>query len=227
MKKLNSIIWGVALIIVGVVVALNAMNITNIDVFFDGWWTLFIIVPCAIGLFSQPDKTGNLIGLAIGVVLLLGAQNIIDYDMIWKLALPAIIIIIGIKLILKPFFNSKANAVSGQTKADGKPQANSFAAFTGNDVNLDGQYFYGGDLNAVFGGIEYDLRGALFTQDCVIHASAIFGGIDILLPDTVNVKVTSNSLFGGVSNKRKNQPMDKAITVYINATGLFGGVDVK
>ncbi len=29
---------------------------------FDGWWTLFIIVPCAIGLITDRDKTGSIIG---------------------------------------------------------------------------------------------------------------------------------------------------------------------
>ncbi len=227
MKKLNSIIWGIVLITVGIIVALNAMNITDINIFFDGWWSLFIIVPCAIGLFSEPKKTGNLIGLAIGVVLLLSCQKLIDFSIIWKLTLPAIIVIIGIKMILNAFFSNKASAVSGRNRAEGKQQTNHFAAFSGNHVNMDGQSFYGGELNAVFGGIEYDLRGALITQDCVINASAIFGGIDILLPDDVNVKVSSNSLFGGVGNKRKGQPQNHAVTIYINGTGLFGGVDVK
>ncbi|MEE1115844.1 MAG: hypothetical protein UH851_03185, partial [Clostridia bacterium] len=39
--------------------ALNAFNITDIDVFFDGWWTLFIIIPCAIGLFTEREKIGG------------------------------------------------------------------------------------------------------------------------------------------------------------------------
>ena len=70
MKKSSSIIWGLVLIVIGAIFALNAMDITDIDIFFDGWWTLFIIVPCAIGFFTEHDKMGNLIGLAIGVFLL-------------------------------------------------------------------------------------------------------------------------------------------------------------
>ena len=37
MKKLTKILWGIVLIVLGVVFALNALNIANIDVFFDGW----------------------------------------------------------------------------------------------------------------------------------------------------------------------------------------------
>ena len=68
MKKANSIFWGLALVAVGVFLGLNAFGITDINIFFDGWWTLFIIVPCTIGLFTDYDKTGNLIGILIGLV---------------------------------------------------------------------------------------------------------------------------------------------------------------
>ena len=42
MKKASSILWGIVLIAVGVVLALNVFNIMDINLFFDGWWTLFI-----------------------------------------------------------------------------------------------------------------------------------------------------------------------------------------
>ena len=40
MKKFRNIIWGIVLILVGLVIGGNALGITNIDLFFDGWWTL-------------------------------------------------------------------------------------------------------------------------------------------------------------------------------------------
>ncbi|MEE1161236.1 MAG: DUF5668 domain-containing protein, partial [Acutalibacteraceae bacterium] len=76
MKKLSKILWGVVLILVGGIFALNAFDITDITVFFDGWWTLFIIIPCLVGIFSEREKTGNIIGLLIGVFLLLCCQNV-------------------------------------------------------------------------------------------------------------------------------------------------------
>ena len=40
MKKFRSIVWGIVLVIVGVIIALNDLEITNIDIFIEGWWTL-------------------------------------------------------------------------------------------------------------------------------------------------------------------------------------------
>ncbi len=227
MKKSSSIIWGVILILIGIVVALNALEVTDIDIFFDGWWTLLWIVPCTIGLFTEKEKLGNLIAIAVGVFLLLCCQGILDFNLLWKLAIPAVIILIGIKLILGSLFQRKTEKVIEEIETSGKVQHSCFSAFSGNNVNFDGQNFYGAKLDAVFGGIKYDLRNAMIENDCVIHACAVFGGIDILLPENVNVKLTSNSLFGGVSNKRASRSSEYAVTVYINGTGLFGGVDIK
>ena len=90
MKKVSNVLWGFAFIIVGLILGLNALELTNINIFFDGWWTLFIIIPCFIGLFDDKEKTGNIIGLVIGVLLLLCCQDLFAFDLVWKLILPFI-----------------------------------------------------------------------------------------------------------------------------------------
>ena len=89
------------------------------------------------------------------------------------------------------------------------------------------EIFKGAELTAVFGGIKLDLRNAVFESDTAINACCIFGGADILLPDNVNIKVNSNSLFGGIDNKKHQNSKDNVHTVYLNGTCIFGGVDVK
>ena len=98
MKKFENILWGIAFIVVGLILAGNAIGITNIDIFFDGWWTLFIIVPCFIGLFNDSDKTGNVIGLVIGGALLLACQGLLNFEMVWKLVVPVALVIIGVSI---------------------------------------------------------------------------------------------------------------------------------
>ena len=52
MKNLESIVIGLILIAIGVIIGLNTLNITDINIFFDGWWTLFIIIPSIISLLK-------------------------------------------------------------------------------------------------------------------------------------------------------------------------------
>ncbi len=226
MNNIKNILWGIILVIIGVIIGLNTIGITDIDIFFDGWWTLVIIVPCFIGLFTNKDKTGNIIGLLVGVILLLGMQNIIDFNLIWKLLLPSIIVIIGLSLIFKNTFNSKINNEIKKLNNKNTKDNEYCATFSGQRIDFPNEEFKGATLNSVFGSISCDLREAKIKEDVVINASSVFGGIDIIVPDDVNIKIKSNSIFGGVNNKKKNNE-DKKYTIYVNASCLFGGVDIK
>ena len=226
MNNIKNILWGIILVIIGVIIGLNTIGITDIDIFFDGWWTLVIIVPCIIGLFTNKDKTGNIIGLLVGVILLLGMQNIIDFNLIWKLLLPSIIVIIGLSLIFKNTFNSKINNEIKKLNNKNTKNNEYCATFSGQRIDFPNEEFKGATLNSVFGSITCDLREAKIKEDVVINASSVFGGIDIIVPDDVNIKIKSNSIFGGVNNKKKNNE-DKKYTIYVNASCLFGGVDIK
>ncbi len=225
MNKTSRVLWGIVLIAAGVILALNVLGITNIDIFFDGWWTLFIIVPCGIGLVTEREKTGNLIGVLIGVFLLLCCWDILSFTMLWKLLVPAIIVIIGLKLVFTGLFGNKANELMKKLRMEGKEPRTGCATFSGCDINYDGEVFEGAELTAVFGGVKCDLRNAFIDKDCAIQVTSVFGGIDILVPDNINVKVNSTGIFGGVSNKTKVQ--HNAPTLYVSGTCMFGGVDIK
>ena len=225
MNKISNLLWGFVFIIIGVVFGLNALEITDINIFFDGWWTLFIIVPCFIGLFKDDDKSSNLIGLIIGLCLLLGCQDIIEFAIIWKLMIPAILVMIGLSFIFKDTLNSKVNK---EIKKLNKNETKEYCAcFSGQKIDFTKEEFTGCSLSAVFGGIECDLKKSIIKEDTVINASSIFGEITIYVPEDINVKISSTSIFGEVSDKRKNKTTDAKDTIYINATSMFGGVEIK
>ena len=225
MNKTSNLLWGILLIVIGIIFGLNALDITDINIFFDGWWTLFIIIPCFIDLFKEKDKTGNIIGLVIGISLLLASNNIIDFNLIWKLAFPIALVIIGLSLIFKDTISSKVKKeIKNLNKNNDKEY---YATFGGQNLDFTNENFDGCNLNAVFGAIKCDLREAKIKKDVIINASAIFGGITIYVPNNVNVKVVSIPIFGGVSDERTKKVTDSEITLYINATCMFGGLEIK
>ena len=105
MKKNNNLILGLILIVLGIIFGLKTLGICDINVFFKGWWTLFIIVPCFIGLIKDNDKTASIIGLVFGIMLLLDVRSVIDTDLFWKLFLPLVLIIVGLSVIFKDTLN--------------------------------------------------------------------------------------------------------------------------
>ncbi len=222
MKNHKKILFGVVLLLAGVIILLNAIGVTDIDIWFPGWWTLFIIIPCVVGIFTDRDKTGNIIGLIIGVSLLLWQLDIVDLSIMWKILVPVIIIAIAVKMIINGFGHKKREnivIVSGDVPAG-------TAIFGGKDMNFDGQVFDGCELTAIFGGVDCDLSGAIIEKDCRINATAIFGGIEIIVPKGVKVKVDSTNIFGGTSDE-SDFSSDSAPTVYIESVSIFGGVDIK
>lgn len=227
MKRLNTVLWGVLLVLAGVLLSLNALDFIDIRFFFDGWWTFIIIAPCVIGLITSENKTANLIGLTAGVILFLCCRGILSFSTVWKLIVPVIILFIGLKMIFGSLFKNKGAKIMEQKQYRGINPVHSAGVFSSQSLNFNGYEFHSAELNAVFGSVKCDLRGSDIPEDCIINASAVFGGIDIFLPENVNVKVKSNSLFGGVSGKRKRSVSDEGVTVYINASCMFGGVEIK
>lgn len=225
MNKVSNYLWGLVLILIGIIWGLNALELTNIDIFFDGWWTLFIIVPCFIGLFSDKDKNSNLIGLVIGICLLLGCQDIISFNLIWKLMVPVVLVMIGLSFIFKDAFNNKIKKEIKKLNKNGDKEYS--ATFGEQNVEFSNEKFDGCSLNSIFGSIKVDLRDAIIDEDTVIDASAIFGGITIYAPNNINIKISSTSIFGSVSDERKKKTKDANNTIYINSTIMFGGIEIK
>ncbi|MBQ8042826.1 MAG: hypothetical protein IJ272_01580 [Clostridia bacterium] len=223
MKKIENILWGILFIVIGIIVLLNSLGITNINIFFKGWWTLFIIIPSVIGLIKGEERTWNIFFLALGVALLLSARGLLDLAIIAKCIIPAILIIIGVNIIFKDKINAKVDEkVKELNKVDTDEY---YATFSGQKLNFNFQEFKGAKLNAIFGGIDLDLRKAEIKEDVAIDVCAVFGGVDIKVPQGVSVKVQSNSIFGGVSNKGHTK--DGKPTIYIKAMCMFGGCDIN
>jgi predicted membrane protein len=215
-------IVGAIFLIIGIIVGLNALDIVNVSLFFAGWWTLFIIVPSVVSMIKNGVKVSNFIWLLVGVLLFLSSQEIVDWYIIQKLILPIILVGIGMSIIFKDNFSKKIVKELGK---NGLPEY--AAVFSGQETNISGEKFTGADINSVFGGYELNLKNAVIDEDVVINATSVFGGIDILVPTNVNVKVSSTPIFGGTSNKVQNQKGENIPTIYVNSVCIFGGVDIK
>ncbi len=227
MEKLNRILWGLVFIVLGIVIALNALDIINFNIFFNGWWTFIIIIPCFIGLFdgTKEGKLGNIIGILVGVVLLLVAQGLLRFDIVFKLFIPAVLVIIGLYLLFGNVFRSKVTDKLRELKKESGNGEAICATFSEQFVTKNDEKFENATVDAVFGSVVLDLTDAKIKDEAVITASAIFGGIDIIVPKDVVVKIKSTPIFGGVSNTTKTKDAKKVI--YIDALALFGSVEVK
>ena len=220
-KRISSVLWGLILIAAGIGIVGAMAGIWEFHIMFAGWWTVFLIVPALLSMIEHGIRIGNTIGLVLGVALLACFQGWLPWEVLSRMLVPTVMILIGGVLVFKNLFNLNL----GRVKVPNEKRMEELVVFSGKNLVIQNE-FYGIDGEAIFGGLTIDLRGAQITENISIDAMGVFGGVDILLPANVCAKVSDLSLFGGCSNSHTDSPAG-GLVVYINATALFGGVEVK
>jgi len=80
---------------------------------------------------------------------------------------------------------------------------------------------------ALMGGVEMDFRDAVLTaQETTMTVFCLMGGIDIKVPEGIEVRIDAIALMGGHSGP-KSTPPPGAPVLRITGLILMGGVDVK
>ncbi|HEY5820882.1 MAG TPA: DUF1707 domain-containing protein [Propionibacteriaceae bacterium] len=81
---------------------------------------------------------------------------------------------------------------------------------------------------ALFGGIDLDLRDAIFEGPVVeISGFWCFGGLDIKVPEGIEVRDQTAGVFGGTDVSHVGEPLPGAPVLVIKGMTLFGGVSVS
>ena len=118
---------------------------------------------------------------------------------------------------------------AGSTLAPGMQRE--VCVFSGCKRKNDSQEFRGADLFAMFGGIDIDFSSAKMAGDTAeISTTAMFGGIELRVPQEWVVISRATCMFGGLEDRtRLRAPGDTSPVKTLILTGLvmFGGVEVK
>lgn len=250
-SRLSNVLWGLFFVLIGIGFAGNVFNLWNFNLFFPGWWTLFIIVPCGISIIQNGFHTGTSIGLIIGLMLLMSRQGFFPMRIIGQLIVPVILVIIGLGIMFSNTFSNRiprgghygpdgdsytgAHDYSTNYSENGTYQQSTHAdgsrvytsTFASQNLNFDNDIFQGVTANSYFGAIALHMENAIINENVTIYCNTTFGGIEIYLPAYVNVKVQSTPIFGGVTNRRRFSANADAPTVLIIANCMFGGVEIK
>lgn len=204
MKKIENTVIGLILIIIGVIIGLNAFHITNIDLFFDGWWTLFIIVPCFFGYLKiKIKRKHHRFDCRYLFIALLSRIN--KFSICMEISGSCYLCINRIEKIFKDTFNKK------------KPRQNIY----------DNQLYTGGNYDVTFNGLILDLSKAYLNEETNITISTLFGGVDLYLPDDVNIQIQSSNFLGGVDLHKRENKIENTKVIYLNARCIFGGINIK
>ncbi len=223
-RNYGPLIVGLVFIAVGIGYVGNVAGWwSRFTLFFPGWWTLFIIVPCFTAMVNSGVNLPNLIGVLIGVFLIVTRQN--QFKFLWSLLIPLAMVIIGLSIIFKSKLFKYRRVVKAE---DGGayyiPIYNCF--FNSREIKFGRFELHGAEISTTFGGLTLDLSDAIINKDVVIDVTNIFAGATIILPPYVKMQPSAGPLFGKITDRTSPDPA-AVHTVYINANCLFAGTEVK
>jgi len=93
--------------------------------------------------------------------------------------------------------------------------------------------FKGGSITALFGGVEVDFRSAdIEGEEAEMFVEAVFGGIELKVPDRWLILWEGQSIFGGYSDETRPPLPDVPGTppkkqLILRGRAMFGGLVVK
>ena len=220
------VILGGVLILFGLVFLLDNMGILDAGAVLR-FWPLILI---GIGLFKvlQPRDQGHrAVGvgmIAIGVFILLQTLAIGDWDFgdLW----PVVLVVLGAVVLWRSLGRDRRGARAASSASD----LSEFAMMGGVNRVIASQEFRGGEVTAVMGGVEIDLRhAAIGPEPAVIDVFAMWGGIEIKVPPEWSVDVKGLPIMRGFENTTRPSVTDPALAqkLIVRGTAIMGGVEVK
>lgn len=212
-------LWiGLVLVALGVVAVLDATGVVESSETVDRWWPVAVIGAGIIGMVVQRRLAlGMLVITAIGFALLADAQDWTAEDVLG----PALLVIIGLAILLGPLRHgvSRTSAMEGESP---------FALFGAAKIKDHSEHLRHAEASALFGGATLDLREAHIDDEATVDATAIFGGVNVLVPKGWRVSLGGLPIFGGFEDKTEGNGSlpEEAPRLNVKATAIFGGVDV-
>jgi len=222
-RDFGRLLVGLIVVTLGVLFLLDTADVLRADRAIDRWWPVALIAAGLLTLAERPRATvRGAILTGAGVLLLLFSTHAL-HENAWNYVWPIVLIAIGLVIVGRWRGHSMPKGVVGDDVLS------STSVFGGAELVSSNQNLRGASLTAVFGGIALDLRDAQpGPEGAAINPTAVFGGIDILVPRGWRITVRSMPIFGGLDDKTdRSVPLSPdAPALRVDAVSIFGGVSI-
>jgi predicted membrane protein len=226
------ILLGLLLLLSGLVMLVHYYNLAPWDL--PGWvisWKSLLLLIGLVLLITERNKTGGLILIIVGGIFIAGDIMGMRFWEVVRLAAPLLLIVAGVVILFRreSFSRRQINIPEGAGEND---FINEMNVFGGSEKKIRTENFRGGQITAIFGGSDLDMRySSLAPGVNAIDMLCIFGGTSIRVPEDWEVKIEVTSIFGGFSDERmieKRPASDKTAKIlYLKGLVVFGGGEIK
>jgi predicted membrane protein len=229
----NHEVMGFIVLLLGILFLLGNLGYFHVAQIWQYWPVILIGVGIA-RIFDARGIHSVLWGATVagvGVIFLANNMGYLPWYL-WGTLWPVLLIFWGLVILLGSFGRRGHRIVpidDASTISDNVLKEE--VVFGGTHRKIDAQDFQGGKAAALFGGIEIDLRGASTTRDEIeIRADAVFGGVELKVPDTWDVTMRGSGVLGAYEDRTYPAPVSDSVKrprLIIRGGAVFGGVTVR
>lgn len=218
------LVLGLLVIVAGVLFLLDNLGIATARAYLR-YWPVGLV---AIGLLKIwqsregcPGAFAGFIFTFAGVWLLLEELALVRIRLndLW----PLFLVFFGAYLVWQGISGRKRPPEAG----DDDDRLSAFAMLGAVARGNNSPSFRGGTLTAIMGGCEIDLRHASIDGEAVIDVFAMWGGIDIRVPEDWSVHLRVVPLLGGADDKTRPPQGTSPHRLVLRGFAIMGGIEVK
>ncbi len=217
----DRVVIGLIIILLGIVFLLDTTDLLKTGG--ARWWPSAFILWGLWRLLSTGfrEVTGPLILIAVAAFVLALTLGV-DTGKFW----PILLILVGVLVLV-----GGTRARSHARELSGPDDVNLVAVVGGVERKVTSQGFRGGQITAVMGGVDLDLRETKVAEaPATLDITAIMGGVEIRVPSDWSVRVDAAAILGGSGDERKHvEPVATQGPPHLVVTGLalLGGISIK
>ncbi len=121
-----------------------------------------------------------------------------------------------------------AEAAAAAAGGDTSPTVSATAVLGGVTKKCVSRDFRGGDLTAIMGGCELDLRQAsIASREAVLDTFALWGGVEIKVPEDWTVVSEGAAILGAFEDNTHHTIAPGTKVLLLRGAAIMGGVEVK
>jgi predicted membrane protein len=221
------LVFGLIVSVIGVVLLLGNLGITEARHYLKYWPVALIALGLAKLLQSRslPGAVGGMAWMLLGAWFLgwnLGWLQTSVWGVL-KTYWPALLVFFGLSLV----WSTVRRRTGGGPTVDSRNEVRALAMLGGLKWASDAPNFQGGEVTAVMGGVHLDLRRASLRGRAVLDTFAMWGGVELVVPEGWAVELQGTPILGGFEDKTRPPLDDNAPRLVVRGVAVMGGVEIK
>jgi hypothetical protein len=222
------LIFGLVVITLGVLFTLDNLGMLEAGEILR-WWPVALVVYGLTRLTGVSGRQSTLPGIIFtlaGALLLLHEFDFIQIDP-WDLW-PVVLVVVGGSMVAGAMRRTRGAGAPVAPGAESDSAFSTFVMWSGIERKLSTQDFRGGDVTAIMGGAEIDLRQAKMPGGrAVVDVTVMWGGVDLFVPGDWTVTVEALPLMAGIEDATRAPAGEVRGHLVVKGVVLMGGVEIK